>query len=202
MSVVIVDIHKNRLNKSGLFDVNQETTDNLRSLYDYLDVAKKVIGRFSSPSVAKMMLNDEDAIAFVANHLMNGTLRWKPDGGRTLYSYLNQCGIWAIKRWMLNKKVSNKYKEVSLDSAIDDDGNTMYKFVANKDSTMLDDGFEDLINKDFLNPTQKECLRMKFVEGMTYRAIGSKLNKSGSRIEQIVTTALSKLRKEYNDLPV
>jgi RNA polymerase sigma factor (sigma-70 family) len=197
MTVVIVDINKKTLEKSGLFNNNKESNHRLLSLHEYIKIAKKTIGKFASPSVASEMLRNEDAISFVTNHLIQGTLRWKADGGRTLYSYLNQCAIWSIQRWIFNTKAAKKTSTLSLDKSIDDDGNTMYNLVANDDTSNDGTDIEEILSKGNLNETQKTCLRMKFVEGMTYRAIGAALNKTGSRIEQIVTAALQKIRNEY-----
>jgi len=200
MTVAIVDVNERAFKANGLFNVSDETQTRILPLSEYIEIAKKTIGKFASPSVANEMLKSEDAISFVTDHLIKGTLRWKADGGRTLYAYLNQCAIWAIQRWILNMKVARKNAAVSLDTPIDDEGGTMYSFVENTNnniSTHTGPSFDEIIDKECLNETQKTCLRMKFVEGMTYRAIGTALNKTGSRIEQIVSTALAKLKKEY-----
>lgn len=199
MTVAIIDVNDKAFRSNGLFNISDETNSRILSLYEYIEIAKKTIGAFASPSVANEMLRDEDAISFITDHLIKGTLRWQENGGRTLYSYLNQCAIWAIQRWILNKKVAQKKGNLSLDTPIDDDGNSMYNFVENTKSKVSNtsDSFDEIIDKDCLNETQKTCLRMKFVEGMTYRAIGTALNKSGSRIEQIVSKALQKLKTEY-----
>lgn len=199
MTVAIVDVNERAFKSNGLFNVSDDTQTRILPLSEYIKIAKKTIGKFASPSVANEMLKSEDAISFVADHLIKGTLRWKADGGRTLYSYLNQCAIWAIQRWILNVKVERKNAAVSLDSPIDDEGNTMYNFVENDIGRVhaSNVSFEEIIDRECLNETQKTCLKMKFVEGMTYRAIGTVLNKTGSRIEQIVSAALAKLKKEY-----
>jgi len=200
MTVAIVDVNERAFKANGLFNVSDDTQTRILPLSEYIEIAKKTIGKFASPSVANEMLKSEDAISFVTDHLIKGTLRWKADGGRTLYAYLNQCAIWAIQRWILNIKVARKNAAVSLDTPIDDEGGTMYSFVENGNGNVsINTGpsFDEIIDKECLNETQKTCLRMKFVEGMTYRAIGTALNKTGSRIEQIVSTAIAKLKKEY-----
>lgn len=196
MSVVIVDINKKALEKNETLKVTDEIKSRFLSLDEYEKIAKKTISYFARPALARQnMLNSEDAIAFIIEHLIRGTIRWKPDGGRTLHSYLNQCALWGIQRWKLNRKQANRFKEVSLDKEIDDRGNTLYTFV--EDTKSPDMNIDEIINKPYLNETQKECLRLRFVEGLTYRNIGEILQKSGQRIEQIVNSALEKLRNEY-----
>jgi RNA polymerase sigma factor (sigma-70 family) len=195
MSVVIVDIKEKTSKKYNTYNVNSSSSELILPLYEYIDIAKKSISKFSSASVAKSMLKDEDAISFVVEHLIKGTIRWKQNGGRTFKSYLSQCAIWSIQRWLLNSKNARKNDVIHLDNEFDDEGSNLYKLVKDKSSENIN--IEDIIDKNYLNDTQKECLRMKFVHGMTYRSIGEIMNKSHQRIEQIIKSALVELRKEY-----
>lgn len=195
-NVVIVDIDKNSLEKNKTLNMTDEVKARLLTLKEYTNIAERVINYFNFRKDKSDMLNNEDAISFVVEHLIRGTIRWKPDGGRTLRSYLNQCGLWAIQRWKLNKKQANRHNVVSLDTEIDDNGTTLYTFVEdNSMSSQLN--IDEIINKPYLNDTQKECLRLRFVEGLTFKSISEILQKSKQRIEQIVNSALKKLRNEY-----
>jgi len=109
---------------------NAET---LLTLYEYIEIAKRCIGAFAS-DCGQSLLNDDDAVAHVAEHLMLGHLRWKEDGGRTLYSYLNQCAIWAIKSWKNKLYQTNKqHQELSLNASSGrDEGTQLYQFVSDK----------------------------------------------------------------------
>lgn len=195
-SVVIVDIDKNALEKHKTLTVTDEVKSRLLSLAEYENIAERVINYFNFKKERNDMLHSEDAVAFVVEHLIRGTIRWKPDGGRTLRSYLNQCGLWAIQRWKLNKKQANRHNTISLDTEIDDNGTTLYTFV--EDTSLSPHlNIDEIINKPYLNDTQKECLRLRFVEGLTFKSIGEILQKTKQRIEQIVNSALKKLRNEY-----
>jgi RNA polymerase sigma factor (sigma-70 family) len=194
MSVVIVDINSTTLQKTGNMTTSPEKEARMLPLEEYYKIAKRTILHFAGHSLAKSMVKDEDALAFIAESLMRATLRWQP-GGRTLRSYLNQCSIWAIRRWVLNKKQANKYDSVSLDFEVDDEGNSMHNFIADPH---VGGNIEEIIDRAYLNETQKECLRLRYVNGMTFRDIGTALNKTGQRIEQIVDAALNKLRNEYH----
>lgn len=198
MSVVIVDMNEKSLVKNNTLNNDSDVQNRLLPMSEYLSIAKKTIGRFAIPSLAKNMLNDEDAISFVAEQIMKGTIRWNPEKGRTLYSYHNMCAIWAIKRWILNKKVSEKHNIISLDKSLDNnDGDNLYnitedKRVSKNNNTLP--AFDEIISHGNLNEAQKQCLKMKFVDNMTYAAIGAELNKSAQRIEQIVKRAIEKLK--------
>lgn len=195
-NVVIVDIDKNSLEKNKTLNMTDEVKARLLTLKEYTNIAERVINYFNFRKDKSDMLNNEDAVSFVVEHLIRGTIRWKPDGGRTLHSYLNQCGLWAIQRWKLNKKQASRHNTVSLDTEIDDNGTTLYTFVEDtSQSPHLN--IDEIINKPYLNDTQKECLRLRFVEGLTYKSISEILQKSKQRIEQIVNSALKKLRNEY-----
>lgn len=196
MSVVIVDINSTTLKKTGNMTTSPEKEARMLPLEEYYKIAKRTIIHFAGPSLAKSMVKDEDAIAFIAESLMRATLRWEPNRvqGRTLRSYLNQCAKWAIDRWVLNKRQAGRFKNMSLDTEIDDDGNSMHNFIADKH---VGGNIEEIIEKSYLNETQKECLRLRFVNSMTFRDIGGLLGKTGQRIEQIVDAALNKLRNEY-----
>lgn len=196
MSVVVVDINSTTLKKTGNMTSTPEKEARMLPLEEYYKIAKRVIIHFASPSLAKSMVKDEDAMSFMVESLIRGTMRWNPTRhkGRTLRSYLNQCGRWAIPRWILNKKQADKHKDLSLDMDIDDDGNSMHNFIAD---TYPVGNIEDMIDRPYLNDTQKECLRLRFVNGMTFRDIGAALNKTGQRIEQIVDAAIKKLRNDH-----
>ena len=194
MSVVVVDINSTTLQKTGNMTSTPEKEARMLPLAEYYKIAKRVILHFASPSLAKSMIKDEDAMSFMVEALIRGTMRWEPDGGRTLHSYLNQCGKWALPRWILNKKQADKRKNLSLDLDIDDKGKNMHNFVADP---FVVGNIEDMIDKPYLNDTQKECLRLRFVNNMTFRDIGAALNKTGQRIEQIVNRAIEKLRDEH-----
>lgn len=194
MSVVVVDINSTTLKKTGNMTRTPEKEARMLPLAEYYKIAKRVILHCASPSLAKSMVKDEDAMSFMVEALIRGTMRWEPDGGRTLRSYLNQCGRWAIPRWILNKKQADKRKNLSLDMEMDDDGNNMHNFVADPFAV---GNVEEIIDKPYLNDTQKECLRLRFVNNMTFRDIGTALNKTGQRIKQIVNKAIEKLRNEH-----
>ena len=203
--VVIADINeKARAKVRDLYEA-KETTARMLSLEEYLKTARQVISKFAIGSVRTQMLRDEDAIAFIAEHLMTATVRFQEDKGRTFKSYLNQCGIWAINRWLTNIKASNKVDVMSMDFESDSCGNgrdsmTLHDLIPDKAPTTVEalisqETLDEILTHPCLNDTQKLCLRFKFVDNLTYREIGEKIKKTRARIEQITKEALRKLNE-------
>ena len=92
------------------------------NLDTYIKLAKKTISKFA-PSfyngLSKEMLQSSDAVSDVATAIMEADWNFDPDRTgktgqkKTLYSYRNQCALWAIKTYVSNKY--KKRKSMSLD---------------------------------------------------------------------------------------
>jgi hypothetical protein len=90
------------------------------TLENYTNIAKKTISKFASkfyPGLSKEMLNNDETVAEVASAIMMADWNWdrnrkgKNTGlGKSMYSYRNQCAIWAIKTYITSKfkKIKNK----------------------------------------------------------------------------------------------
>ena len=67
------------------------------------------------------MLSSEEAISDIASAIMCADWKFDPDRfgktgqKKTLYSYRNQCAIWAIKSYITNKYKKASNNEYSLD---------------------------------------------------------------------------------------
>ena len=128
--MIIPSIGKQKIVYKDHSDVSFESLD------FYLNLAKKIIAKMAPTffnGLSKEMLRSEDAIAFVANAIMMGDWRWKKktsdqENYKTLYSYRNQCGIWAIQTYVTKqyKNKNNKRKiqaKYSLSYSNEDDVN-------------------------------------------------------------------------------
>ena len=188
------------------------------SLDFYLTLAKKIISKMGSKcsSLSKQMLKDEDAISFVANSIMMGDWRWKneddyKDGEKkykTLYSYRNQCGIWAIKTYSTKKFKDNQkekilsinYENETNDTAIEN----LIKDTKQKSpvSILIDretqNETKELINKildsGLLNDKQADYIRLYFFEKLTLEKIGKKYGVTREAIRQNIKLSLQKIR--------
>jgi RNA polymerase sigma factor (sigma-70 family) len=161
------------------------------------------------------MLNSEDAIANVANCIMMADWRWddkrkgKTGKQKNKYSYRNQCAIWAIKSYMTRKK--NKYSKepiVDLDVKYQNEDLSLLNLLPNKSKTPIDIAIDKETKKEihdmayaifsekntYLSDRQKDCLKLYYIEGMTFAQIGKKYSITREAVRQNIKKAISKIR--------
>lgn len=181
-------------------------------LYDYILMAKKIISKLSS-QYNKKLLNTDDVISYVANAIMMADWRWdneyKSKEGRKkdLYSYRNQCAIWAIKTLVSKKK--KKKKIYSLDETISsfDDRNN-FDFLEDekhKDpcdalcdketNNSLCDDIKVLLESDLLSDKQKQYIDLYYFKGLTLEKIGNKFGVTREAVRQNINKTIAKLRE-------
>lgn len=211
MKRVICDINaaKRRANKT--YELSKEQENSLYPLKDYIKIAKQTIGYFAGNGLAHQMLSDEDAISFVTERLIDAHCRWSEDGGRTLRSWLNQCAIFALQRYV-NIQSSNKKPLKSLDSQVFKDGKTtLADMIDSKTLEPYEEAFDspsirqsevrcqakDIINSGILTERQKECMSLHFLDGFSVTEIAKKLNVSRQAVDQNIDKGIKKLQKKY-----
>lgn len=205
MSVILKDIDQNKRSKNDY----SNSQSNMESLEYYDTLARKTISMFAGSSAAKM-LKDDDAVSHVSEHIMWGHLRWKEDGGRTLKSYLNQCGIWAIKIWKTKIYKSSEGQKIhSLNhglSSSDSDSCELYQITMDK---KCEEPFNELFNNtrqdalsiikdESLTNLQKKCLYQRYIEGKKLRQIAESMTVSKQAVDQNIKKAIQKLRKKHD----
>lgn len=181
-------------------------------LCEYILMAKKIVSKLSS-QYNKKLLNNDDVISYVANAIMMADWRWDNDykskEGRKkdLYSYRNQCAIWAIKT-LLSKK-TKKQKIYSLDETISgsDDRNN-FDFLEDDScvdpcKAMCDDESKNslcedigaLLKSNILTEKQKQYINLYYFEGLTLEKIGKKFDVTREAVRQNINKGIAKLRK-------
>lgn len=181
-------------------------------LYDYILMAKKIISKLSS-QYNKKLLNNDDVISYVANAIMMADWRWdneyKSKEGRKkdLYSYRNQCAIWAIKT--LVSKKNKKQKVYSLDDVISssDDRNN-FDFISDDKcqdpcDLLLDKEKNDTIHNDInmlletniLTDKQKKYIELYYFKGLTLEKIGKQFGVTREAVRQNINKSIIKLRQ-------
>lgn len=188
------------------------------SLSFYVNLAQKAISKFGrnfSSTLSKEMLKSEDAIANVANCIMMADWRWdnerKGETGqqKTKYSYRNQCAIWAIKSYISRKK-NKKNKSHSVDINNYDDANlSLLDIIPSKSKSPIDilmdiesdnnikAHIDQILNSDnnILSSRQSECLKLYYLENMTFAQIGLKFGITREAVRQNIKKAIEKIRK-------
>lgn len=188
------------------------------SLATYINLAKKTISKFGPKfynGLSTEMLNNSDAVSDVATAIMYADWRFDPSRTgksgqkKTLYSYRNQCAIWAIKTYVTNKyKKSNNTisldfnmndDEVSMHSAICDDKaiDPLDMVIQDEESRNLSDNLSILLECDELSDKQKNQIRMYYLEGHTLSYIGKYFGVSREAVRQNIKRAME-IIKSYD----
>ena len=192
---------------------NKEYSD----LVEYIDMAKKTIRAFSNkicPGICKQMANSEDAIADIAYAMMCAD--WKYDSDRkgkisnktkTKYSYRNQCAIWAIQTYIKKYLKSQFYINNILNSEDDcnfadilQDYNQIEPVneVINQEKTELESQLlQSIFDSDILTDTQKEKLKLYYIEGLSLAKIGKKYGVTREAIRQNIKNSISKIQESF-----
>lgn len=185
----------------------------------YINLAQKTIAKFGknfSSTLSKEMLKSEDAIANVANCIMMADWRWdnerKGETGqqKTRYSYRNQCAIWAIKSYITRKKnKKNKSHSVDITTSYEDQQLSLLDILPDKSKCALDilidnedknsikEYIDQVLNSDnnILSERQAECLKLYYLEDMTFAQIGSNFGITREAVRQNIKKAVEKIRK-------
>jgi len=204
MSVILKDIDFNKRASNNYEDSETE----MYEMGEYINIAKKCISMFGGSSMSPKMIRDEDAISHVAEHVMWGHMRWSKNGGRTLKSYLNQCGIWAIKVWKTKIYKSEKNKIMSLNHQITNgDGRSAEQIdlISDKKAkTPFEEAFlkpgkeaERIIKNNKLTKLQQKCLEQRYMYDKKLQQIADSLGVSRQAVNQHIKRGIQKLRSEY-----
>ena len=187
------------------------------SLEQYYETAKRCIGAFTSGPLAHAMIQDEDAISFVAEHLMYGAHRWKENmvNGRALHSYMNQCAIWAIKVWISLSRRAEKHNMLSLNYSEGDnstgtsnDRDQLYAYIPDEKSplpeaVMMDqeqsDNISDVISNAGLTPRQQHCIEVVYVQGQRKSDVARDLGISRQAVAQCLEKGIQKIKVAINE---
>lgn len=209
--MIIPSIGKQKISYKDHKDVQFESLD------FYVNLAQKIIAKMSTKffnGLSKQMLKDEDAISFVANAIMMGDWRWKEKQDdqphKTLYSYRNQCAIWAIKTYVTkqyrskhnSKKINVTHSlnydlnEINLENIVAD--NTQKEpvdiLIQDENHNICNDLISKLLDSGFISDRQKEYIKLYYFENMTLATIGKKFNITREAVRQSIKTALTKIR--------
>lgn len=199
-------------------EYKDHSTIEFEPLSFYINLAQKAISKFGknfSSTLSKEMLKSEDAIANVANCIMMADWRWdserKGESGqqKTRYSYRNQCAIWAIKSYISRKKQKkNKSHSIDINNIYDDQQLSLIDILPNKSQSPLDiiinnesdNSMKNYINQilscdDILSARQSECIKLYYLEGLTFAQIGSKFGITREAVRQNIKKAIEKIRK-------
>lgn len=183
------------------------------SLSTYISLAKKTISKFGPKfynGLSTEMLKNEEAISDVATALMYAD--WRFDENRkgktglqkTLYSYRNQCAIWAIKTYVTTKYKQRKNYSIDqdndndqkLDSLLPDlkAQNPLDILIDNEYKKDLSINIKELLNNNILSDKQKQQIEMYYFDDETLSSIGDKFGVSREAVRQNIKRGLELIR--------
>ena len=179
------------------------------TLSNYTNIAKKTISKFASkfyPGLAKEMLNSDETVSEVANAIMYADWNWdknrkgkKTGLSKTIYSYRNQCAIWAIKTYITSKYKKNQkiqkcndYFQQNLQIRYDQDPADVYE---NKEYLEnLQQDVKDLLETSPLTDKQKQQIKMYYYDEKTLSEIGDIFGVTREAVRQNIHKGLEILR--------
>ena len=191
-----------------------EINDKFDSLSTYVSLAKKTISKFAPKfynGLSIEMLNSEEAISDVATALMYADWRFDDDRvgkhgqKKTLYSYRNQCAIWAIKTYITNKYKQKKHysldhdhdNDQTLDSLISDakQQSPIDILIDQEHTKNLEEDISMLFESSTLSDKQKQQIRMYYFEDKTLSEIGQSFGVSREAVRQNIKRGLEIIKK-------
>lgn len=184
------------------------------NVYDYLTIAKKTINKFAPNAYKRTLLSNEDCVSNIAHQIMMADWRWdknyKSKEGRTKtkYSYRNQCAIWSILSTI--EKISKSKNNLSLSFALTEDNFDLTDVLKDDKQKTPEDVLEDkersyvvsniLSDEETLSEKQINYLKLYFIDGLTYEAIGKMHNNiTREAVRQYIERAIKKVRKKGYD---
>jgi RNA polymerase sigma factor (sigma-70 family) len=184
------------------------------SLTTYRTIAQKAIRKLAPkfyPSLAMEIINNDEAFGEIVNALITADWKWDEnrtgkDTGKkkTLYSYRNQCVIWALKTYITNKYKSNRSVSINRTKSNDDigfDDQLEDKHMTDPSDIVMTMEYEsnrqnlvnELFTSNILTDKQKEQIRLYYFHNQTLSEIGSKYGTTREAVRQNIKKGLKSI---------
>jgi len=184
------------------------------SLSQYISLAKKTISKFGPQfynGLSAEMLKNEEAISDVATAIMYADWRFDADRTgksgqkKTIYSYRNQCAIWAIKTYITQRYKNKKHysldmdndNEQKLDALLPDSKqkSPLQILIDNESQNNLEQDINSLLNNNnVLSAKQKKQIEMYYFQDKTLSEIGKVFGVSREAVRQNIKRGLEIIR--------
>jgi len=153
-------------------------------LSEYLKIARKIIKKHGFCR----MLDDEDAISYVATYIMKADARYNGKFG-TIEGFRFMWGKYAIKNW-INRFIKNK-KYVNMPEGASEN-------VKSSECVMTNITTNEILEYiDKMPPEKRDIIKMYFFDRMTLREIGDKVGVTGERVRQRIDATLSHIKEKF-----
>ncbi len=187
----------------------QAPPENFLTMSDYLAKAKLFLLK-QNADLSRQLMQDEDAISFIAESMMIADWAWKP-GGMSRRNYRLACARWALKVFLKTTKRELVKGVLSLNFEIGDDGSTNDSLMVDENAPAPDDAaraaerkrkVEFLLHNSGLTSIQADYVRHHYLEGLTLSEIARKMGVSKQDVRNHVQSAIFKLQRTVEDTHV
>ncbi len=185
------------------------------TLDDYTQIAKKTISKFANrmyPALVAKMLSDDEFVYEVAGSIMTADWKWDPNRvgkntgkKKTLYSYRNQCALWAIKTLVTKKYRSSQKHSKFLKHVKENLQHRLVYETTPESSATEKEGNLNLINdvKNLINyapisEKQKNIIKRYYYDNYTLSQIGKEYNVSREAIRQQLKKGIKEIQDYAN----
>ena len=185
---MVVVMHKigEKKRKQTILTGNHE---NLQNYQFYSKLARKVAYLYGPHSSTYDIGKDEDAIAFIFEYLVFGSLSW--DGRGNHFGFIVDCGKWAIRKWCYKRKIA-----IAVEEKMD-----WYDYKKNKDQNneKIDISYIHYIldKTQILSKCQHKCLKKLVCEHKTRSEIADEYGISRQIVSIHIRRAITKIQKKY-----
>jgi RNA polymerase sigma factor (sigma-70 family) len=170
------------------------------TLDEYMVLSRRMISKFAPANLRSYMLASEDAIDFVAHKIMKGD--WCYEDEKTkLTTYRGYCAQKAIDYYI---KISMKKKATLSLDAVDDDDTPLNEVVDDQSLNPLAQMIEEeehknlrhslLVAIEALPSSQRDCVRMHYMEGVADAEIARRLNITRQAVQGKIKRGLEIMR--------
>jgi RNA polymerase sigma factor (sigma-70 family) len=186
-----------------------------QTLNTYRTIAQKAVRKLAPkfyPSLAMEIISNDEAFGEIVNAIITADWKWDEnrtgkDTGKkkTLYSYRNQCVIWALKTYITNKYKKNTRSvsinrtrsndDIAFDDQIEDSRDVdpseivmMMESESNRQKLV-----KDLFDSNILTDKQKEQIKLYYFHNQTLSEIGSKYGTTREAVRQNIKKGLKSI---------
>lgn len=216
MNYVITEVGRARKKYSAEFGHKlkdqRPAQERFLSLAKYHELARRIIGKFAPVESKTSMLASEDAIDFVAHHIMRGDWGFEPEKGNKIETFRSISGRGAILEYI--KIVMNQRQNMSLDYAESSEhdhsvGEISVDPKAPEPSTIQMQREADQETRDYirgllnvLTPVQRACVTLHYLDDVSQADIAKIMNMHREGVRKSINEGMKKLNSvamESND---
>lgn len=200
-----ISVTKRKKNKNYEKDIDQF------ALEDYLLMAQKFIKKYTLRNLGDNMLRDEDAISFVAEHLIYATQRWDKNRGASLNTYLIYCFKCCIPKWVKITQRDNYCLSLDFDSENTDNksaytNSTYVDIFDDKQLSPIEFLIKkekreelDKVIKNILTPIQQSYVNYVYKDGLSISETSRIFGVSRQAVSNSLINSSNKIRQHYQN---